>query len=76
MVGVEAGALHTEAVVAALVGSFAYNATMTLGASALARPLRITRPGQLHFPLVAMLAALAFALALACRPRRVTRPAG
>jgi cation:H+ antiporter len=66
----------TEAVVAAVVGSFAYNATMTLGASALARPLRITQSHQLHLPLVVMLAALALALLLAASPRRLTRPAG
>ncbi len=66
----------TEAVVAAVVGSFAYNATMTLGAAALARPLQITRPGQLHVPLAVMLAALTAALVLAWRPARLTRPAG
>jgi len=66
----------TEAVVAAVVGSYAYNATMTLGASALARPLRIDRPGQLHVPLTVMLAALAAALALAWRPGQLRRPAG
>ena len=66
----------TEAVVAAVVGSFAYNATMTLGASALARPLRIRQPDQLHLPLVVMFAALAVVLALAWRPKRLTRAAG
>ncbi len=59
----------TEAVVAAVIGSYAYNATMTLGASALARPLRITRPSQLHLPFAAMIAALVAVLALAWRPR-------
>jgi cation:H+ antiporter len=48
----------TEAVVAAVIGSFAYNATMTLGASALARPLRISHADQLHIPLVVMIALL------------------
>jgi cation:H+ antiporter len=52
----------TEAVVAAVVGSFAYNATMTLGASALTRPLRITQSHDLHLPLVVMVAALLLAL--------------
>jgi cation:H+ antiporter len=66
----------TEAVVAAVVGSYAYNATMTLGASALARPLRIAHPGQLHFPLIIMLAALVAALALAWRRGQLRRPAG
>jgi cation:H+ antiporter len=66
----------TEAVVAAVVGSYAYNATMTLGASALARPLRVAHPSQLHAPLLIMLAALAGALALAWRPQQLRRPAG
>lgn len=66
----------SEAVVAAVVGSFAYNATMTLGASALARPLHITQPTQLRAPLVVMLAALAAVLLLAFRRQRLTRPAG
>jgi cation:H+ antiporter len=65
----------SEAVVAAVVGSFAYNSTMTLGASALARPLRIAHPQQLHFPLVAMVAALGFALLLAWRTQHLTRTA-
>ncbi len=66
----------SEAVVAAVIGSFAYNATMTLGASALARPLIITRPNQLHLPLMIMLAALAVVLLLSWRPRRLTRRSG
>lgn len=66
----------TEAVVAAVVGSFAYNATMTLGASALARPLRISHPGQLHAPLIAMVAALAAVLALAIKTGRLSRGHG
>ncbi|MHB8465282.1 MAG: sodium:calcium antiporter [Acidimicrobiales bacterium] len=66
----------TEAVVAAVVGSYAYNATMTLGASALARPLRIAHPSQLHAPLLIMLAALVGAIALAWRPQQLRRPAG
>ena len=66
----------TEAVVAAVVGSFAYNATMTLGASALARPLRISDPASLHLPLVAMVGALALALALSWRRRQLNRMSG
>ena len=66
----------TEAVVAAVVGSFAYNATVTLGASAVARPLRIEHATQLHAPLVAMLIALAVAIALAWRGRILDRRAG
>ena len=66
----------TEAVVAAVVGSYAYNATMTLGASALARPLRITQPGQLHAPLIIMLLALLGVLAMGGRRGQLTRRAG
>lgn len=66
----------TEAVVAAVIGSFAYNATMTLGASALARPLRISDPSALRLPLVAMVAAVALALGLAWRRRTLGRKAG
>lgn len=66
----------SEAVVAAVVGSFAYNATMTLGVAAVVRPLRITDAGSLHVPLVAMLAALGLVLVLAWPQRRLTRAHG
>ena len=66
----------SEAVVAAVVGSFAYNVTMTLGAAALVRPLRIADPGQLHAPLVVMVAALMGAIALAWRTRQLGHRAG
>lgn len=66
----------SEAVVAAVVGSYAYNATMTLGASALARPLRIAHPGRLHIPLIFMLAALAGVLVVGWRSAQLRRPAG
>lgn len=66
----------TPAVVAAVVGSFTYNVTMTLGAGALARPLRIADAATLHGPWVAMLAALALALALAFPRRQLRRGAG
>ncbi len=65
-----------EAVVAAVVGSFAYNATMTLGASALARPLSISDPASLHLPLVAMIIALAIVLALSWHRQSLGRPSG
>lgn len=66
----------TETVLASVVGSFAYNATMTLGAGALARPLRVLAADQLHLPLLAMLGALLAVLALALPTGRLTRPAG
>ena len=66
----------TEAVVAAVVGSYAYNTTMTLGASALARPLRLTDASRLHLPLLVMIAALVGAIALSWRGRSLSRSAG
>ena len=66
----------TEAVVAGVVGSFAYNATMTLGIAAVVRPLRVTDAALLHPPMVAMLAALAAVLVLASRRRELRRSDG
>jgi cation:H+ antiporter len=66
----------SEAVVAGVVGSYAYNATMTLGAGALARPLHVVNAHQLHAPWIVMLAALALVLALAVPGRSLKRPAG
>jgi cation:H+ antiporter len=63
----------TEAVVAAVVGSFAYNATMSLGAAALARPLAIADAGLLRGPLVIMLLALLAVIALGVPSGRLGR---
>ena len=63
----------TEAVVAAVIGSFAYNATMSFGAAALARPLVISDAGLLHGPLVAMLMALAAVILLGAPSGRLGR---
>lgn len=65
----------SEAVVAAVVGSFAYNSTMTLGAGALARPLELVDAMSLHLPWVLMLAAL-LAVLVAGWTGQITRPAG
>lgn len=65
----------TEAVVAAVVGSFAYNATMSLGAAALVRPLSIADADLLHGPLVVMLAALVAVIAVAVPRARLEREA-
>lgn len=54
----------SDAVVAAVIGSFAYNATMTLGAGALARPLRIADATSLHTGWIAMVVALGAVLLL------------
>ena len=66
----------TAAVVAGVIGSFTYNVTMTLGAGALARPLRIEDPGALRGPWLGMLAALALVVALAWRSQKLERRAG
>lgn len=67
----------TEAAVAGVVGSFAYNSTMTLGAGALVRPLAIDDAGLLHVPWILMVAALALVLGLAmARGDHLDRPAG
>ena len=66
----------SEAVVAGVVGSCAYNATMTLGSGALARPLRLQAASQLHGPWIAMIVALLLAVALAWRTRHLSRSAG
>jgi cation:H+ antiporter len=55
----------SEAVVAGVVGSYAYNVTMTLGAAALAHPLKIVDASHLHVPLMAMLVALVLVILLA-----------
>lgn len=62
----------SEAVVAGVVGSFAYNVTMTLGAAALAHPLTLLDASQLHIPLFAMLASLVLVIAFAA-PRKLLR---
>lgn len=66
----------SEAVVAGVVGSYAYNATMTLGAAALARPLRLVDADVLHGPLVAMVGAPVGVLALAARRRALAQRDG
>ena len=66
----------TEAVVAGVVGSFAYNATMTLGVAAVVRPLHVVDADLVRGPALAMLAALALALALGATGRRLTRGEG
>jgi cation:H+ antiporter len=66
----------TVAVVAAVVGSFTYNVTMTLGAGALARPLRLEDPALLRGPWLAMLGSLVVVVLLAWRPMALDRRAG
>lgn len=66
----------TAAVVAGVVGSYTYNATMTLGTGALARPLRIADAARLHPPWLAMVAAMGLVLALSWRRSRLGRSEG
>ena len=64
-----------ETVQASVVGSFAYNVPMTLGAGVLARPLQVLAADQLRLPLLALLGALVAVLALARPTGRLSRPA-
>jgi cation:H+ antiporter len=66
----------SEAVVAGVVGSYAYNATMTLGVAAVVRPLRLADAALLHPSLLAMLASLGVVLALALRRGSLGRVEG
>ncbi len=66
----------SETVVAGVVGSFAYNATMTLGAGALARPLVLTDAAALHLPLLLMIGSLALVVLLAARRQQLGRAEG
>ena len=63
----------SDAVVAAVVGSYAYNATMTLGAAAVITPLDIADATLLHAPMLAMLAALLLVLVLSARTGHLGR---
>jgi len=63
----------TDAVIAGVVGSYAYNMTMSLGVGALVAPISIDDANLLHAPLVVMLALLAVAIVLAARHRTLDR---
>jgi cation:H+ antiporter len=66
----------SQAAVAGVVGSFAYNMTMTLGAGALVRPLVIGDASLLRGPLLAMLGALAFPILLTLPSGHLSRRSG
>ncbi len=66
----------TEVVIAGVVGSFAYNVTMTLGAAALIRPLLIVDATLLHQPALLMLAALVLVILLATPGNELSKLAG
>ncbi|HEX6421162.1 MAG TPA: hypothetical protein VFZ77_21845 [Acidimicrobiales bacterium] len=65
-----------ETVVAAVVGSFAYNVTMTLGAAAVAHPLRLADADLLRKPWLVMVASLALVVALSLRRQALDRRRG
>jgi cation:H+ antiporter len=66
----------SEAAIAGVIGSFAYNVTMTVGAAALVRPLVLHEAAQLHGPLLLMLGALGLVILLAAPKRQLGRAAG
>lgn len=66
----------TEATVAGVVGSFAYNVTLTLGAAAIARPLKIVDASLLHSPLIIMLSSLGLVIILALFKGQLHKTAG
>ncbi len=66
----------SEAVVAGVIGSFAYNVTMTLGAAAVIRPLKILDASHLHLPSLAMLAALGLVIFFAAQKGYLSKLAG
>lgn len=57
----------TEAVAAGVIGSYAYNMTMSLGVGALVAPISIEDAGLLRLPLLVMLALIGVAIGLAAR---------
>lgn len=66
----------SEIVVAGAVGSFVYNMTMTLGAAALSRPLKLSDAAALHKPLVVMMASFLLVILIALISGRLNRLTG
>lgn len=64
---------RSEAVVGGVIGSFAYNLTMTLGSAAIVHPLKLQRATQLHFPLLAMIGSLVIVILFAAPAKRLSR---
>lgn len=65
-----------ETALAGVVGSFAYNATMTLGTGALVRPLQLDEVSVLRGPLALMPLAFLLPIALALLARGIGRRGG
>lgn len=66
----------TDAVVAGVVGSYAYNLTMSLGAGALIAPIAITDATTIRAPYVAMALLLALVLAVSTRNQTLRKSHG
>lgn len=66
----------TETIVAAVLGSFVYNLTMSLGAGAVIAPITISEPIHLRAPYVVMGALLLAVLMMTRRGEQVTRSRG
>ncbi len=66
----------TEAVVAGVVGSYAYNLTMSLGAGALIAPIAITDATTIRAPYTAMAVLLTLVLALSTRDQTLRKAHG
>ncbi len=66
----------TDAVVAGVVGSYAYNLTMSLGAGALVAPISITDSTSIRGPYITMVALLALVLGISRRTQTLRRSHG
>lgn len=62
----------TDAVVAGVVGSYAYNVTMSLGAGALIAPIMISEASTIRVPYVAMVVLMVVVLVLSTRNNNLT----
>lgn len=66
----------SEAAIAGVVGSFAYNVTMTTGAAAVIRPLLLHEATQLHVRMLLMLGALGLVIVLAGPKKQLRHSSG
>jgi cation:H+ antiporter len=66
----------TDAVVAGVIGSYAYNLTMSLGAGALIAPISIADAGSIQIPFVAMSALMALVLVFSMRNQSLDKRHG
>lgn len=66
----------TDAVVAGVIGSYAYNLTMSLGAGALIAPISIKDATSIHIPFIVMSGLLLFVLGLSVSTQSLDRKHG